>query len=261
MSVSPPYPHAPNTPVTFTANPSAGWVFTGWTINSYREGWPNPLTATVDNRFTIVANFAQQGNFPDVPTSSGYYQAIRQMSARGIIRGYTNGYFGPNDPVQRAQAAAFIARGIPSAINGNSYWDSENWGNPFSDPSGVDPNLWRNVGTLNHYGVAGDYAQSTCQQRGVPYPCFGPTDSVQEMQVIAFISRAMVNKGYWAWRPSTCSNYPGVTTLRTELCTYVYYAGGIGFTASNGYNTGTRGWFAQHWWQALNGYWSVDRTP
>jgi len=71
----------------------------------------------------------------------------------------------------------------------------------------------------------------------------------------------MVAKGYWAWRPANCTNYSGMTSARQEICTYVYYAGGIGFTQSNGFAPGTRGWFAQQWWQALNSFFSVDRIP
>jgi uncharacterized repeat protein (TIGR02543 family) len=46
--------------------------------------------------------------FPDVPASHPYYTAINQLSAEGIIGGYTNGNFGPGDEVTRQQFAKMI---------------------------------------------------------------------------------------------------------------------------------------------------------
>src|SRR5689334_24481640 len=57
--------------------------------------------------------------------------------------GYGNGNFGPDDTTLRAQMAALIARAMG--------WDGEDHGNPFSDDGGINPSLWRNVGTLAHY--------------------------------------------------------------------------------------------------------------
>jgi hypothetical protein len=82
---------------------------------------------------------------------------------------------------------------------------------------------------------------------------------VLEVQVIAYISRGMINAGRWT-AVSSCSQYPNVSA-RQEVCTYYANAGAISFTQSNGFQPATRGWFAQRWWQALNAYWSVDRTP
>ncbi|MFN8538615.1 MAG: S-layer homology domain-containing protein [Thermomicrobiales bacterium] len=75
--------------------------------------------------------------------------------------------------------AALIARAMG--------WSAEDWGNPFTDQNGMDANLWRNVRTLAHYGVAFGYGDGT----------FGPNDKVTYAQTISFISRAMVVKGYW----------------------------------------------------------------
>lgn len=201
VSSSPGAPYAPNSLVTLTANPSPGWIFTGWRINGRQAGWANPLSKTMDERTAVIADFAQAPGFCDVGSNQRYYNAIVQMSARGIIRG-ANGCFNPSDPVLRAQVAAFIARALPSNIYIGQTWDSENWPNPFIDQNGVDNNLWRNVATLNHYDVARGYPPN--------YNTFGPTDPVLESQAIAFISRAMVAKGYWAWQPDNSNLYTNV---------------------------------------------------
>jgi uncharacterized repeat protein (TIGR02543 family) len=46
--------------------------------------------------------------FADVGSTHPYYAAITDLSNRGIINGYTNGNFGPNDPVKRQQFAKMV---------------------------------------------------------------------------------------------------------------------------------------------------------
>ena len=148
--------------------------------------------------------------FSDVSVNSQAFFQISQLSARGVIRGYTDGRFGPNDNVTRAEMAAFICRAMG--------WDLEDHGNPFTDGAGVDPNLWRNVGTLAYYGVASGYGNGT----------FGPNDKVSRAQTISFITRAMVKKGYWVQRadnPSLYPNVPASSGHRADISTYVFYAG------------------------------------
>jgi N-acetylneuraminic acid mutarotase len=54
-------------------------------------------------------------SFPDVPTAHPHYTAINDLASRGIIGGYQNGDFGPNDQVKRQQFAkmAVLAAGYP----------------------------------------------------------------------------------------------------------------------------------------------------
>ena len=46
--------------------------------------------------------------FPDVGSTHPYYAAITDLSDRGIINGYTNGNFGPDNPVTRQQFAKMV---------------------------------------------------------------------------------------------------------------------------------------------------------
>lgn len=43
--------------------------------------------------------------FPDVPDGESYTQAVLWASQNGIVGGYSNGYFGPNDNITREQLA------------------------------------------------------------------------------------------------------------------------------------------------------------
>ncbi len=48
--------------------------------------------------------------FPDVDYNAYYANAVNAMVARGVIKGYDNGNFGPNDYVTRAQLATVLDR-------------------------------------------------------------------------------------------------------------------------------------------------------
>jgi alpha-tubulin suppressor-like RCC1 family protein len=190
--------------------------------------------------------------FCDVSSNTTYGHAITQLAARGIIRGYANACFGPTDTTQRAQMAAFIARAMG--------WDGENHGNPFSDRNGIDETLWRNVGTLAHYGVAFGYTGSACTQRNTPSPCFGPTDKVTQAQTISFVTRAMVKKGYWVQQPDNPSLYPNLPASsghRADMATYMHYVEGTLPGTSNASQwanwaqPASRGWFSEALWNAL----------
>ena len=74
---------------------------------------------------TMVGIFAAraQADFTDVPTSHWAYSYIDKMAKGGLIKGYGNNKFGPNDTFTVAQMATIIcnAKGIePEGKNG--YW-------------------------------------------------------------------------------------------------------------------------------------------
>ena len=75
------------------------------------------------------------GQFSDVQNSSAYYySAVTWASANGIVLGYSNGNFGPNDSVTREQIATIICRYAEyknrdmssSGVILNSFTDREN---------------------------------------------------------------------------------------------------------------------------------------
>jgi hypothetical protein len=233
--------------VVVTAAPAAGHILTGWTIDGVARGWANPLNLSMDTDHTIDATFAPRPGYADVAPGDPAHEAIGQLAARGVIKGYGDGTFGPGDISLRAQMAALIARAVG--------WDAEDHGNTFTDRSTVDADLWRNVGTLAFYGVAKGYDATT----------FAPTGQVAHVQTISFIARAMVAKGYWTQQPDDPLIYPNVPASsghRQDLVTFVHYAGPLPERPAGGVwaewaAPSTRGWFAQILWQALDSRFGV----
>ncbi len=253
-------------------------VLAGWTLDGVFVGWANPIDFSIAGaNHALTATCAPRPTFGDLQQHDPAREAIIQLAARGYILGYTNGNYGSGDGVQRAQMAALIARATPFGLsiptNGTltppacvaNSWDCEDWGNGFSDRNGLDANLWRNVGTLQHYRVAFGYDGAACATRGVASPCYGPTESVTYAQTITFITRMMQTKGYWVAQPGASHPHSGVSGPHAaDVATFHFYtqaAGGVPAPPADWNAGATRGWFARALWVALDSYWGADRMP
>jgi hypothetical protein len=69
----------------------------------------------ISGQETGVADASTGVLFSDVPEGIWYTDAVKWAAANGIVLGYGNGKFGPNDPVTKEQVAAIIYRWQQSA--------------------------------------------------------------------------------------------------------------------------------------------------
>lgn len=67
---------------------------------------------TVTLLLTVVIQPVQAATFKDVPKNHWAYESINVISNKGIINGYVNGNFAPNDRITRAQSAKIVALAI-----------------------------------------------------------------------------------------------------------------------------------------------------
>lgn len=58
----------------------------------------------------VLAAIGIAKTFPDVPTNAFYYDALQEMNLRGVVGGYANGNFGPNDAVTRGQLVQMLSK-------------------------------------------------------------------------------------------------------------------------------------------------------
>jgi alpha-tubulin suppressor-like RCC1 family protein len=263
---------------SITATPDAGSTFIGWTLDGADAGWAVPRSITMDGPHTLVANFVKTPTFSDVPVKASLpksdpaypttYAAITQLAARGVIRGYGDGTYGPTDKIFRSQQAALIGRPL---------YSGETASNPFSDkclpndPANcVDPELWNFVAVLSAHGIALGYNDAaTCSPQ--PAPCYDPRAEVTYAQGISFITRTMVDKHYWVKQPIDPNLYGGAlngTGHEQDFATYAHYAGAPPdfpvsgpFTRAQLTAAGTRGWFAKALWRALDSYFGPAPAP
>jgi len=79
------------------------------------------LTGGTVAPFVALAPAQAQSTFPDVPSSYWAEKFIQPLAARGIIAGFPDGTFRPEEPVTRAQFAAMINRAFNKPFVRNSF--------------------------------------------------------------------------------------------------------------------------------------------
>ncbi|MCZ8536653.1 S-layer homology domain-containing protein [Paenisporosarcina quisquiliarum] len=90
------------------------------------------IVATILAITLFIPTSSQAAGFPDVSTSHWAYSSIEKLSNAKIINGYSNGMFGPNNQVSRAQAAKILANALKLPLDSTfktSYQDvpSTHW--------------------------------------------------------------------------------------------------------------------------------------
>ncbi|MCI5993059.1 MAG: S-layer homology domain-containing protein, partial [Clostridiales bacterium] len=73
--------------------------------------------------------------FGDVSSGQWYTKAVAWAAENGIVNGYSNGNFGPNDPITREQLATILYR--YTKFKSGSVEASRNYLNSFSDAGQV----------------------------------------------------------------------------------------------------------------------------
>lgn len=111
--------------ITLTVTPDKGWTLDSLTVLD-SAGNDLKLTAVSDNKYTftmpagdvkVSATFRKVNDpkppvwknpFPDVNDNKWYIEAIEFVCTNGLMAGYSNGKFGPDDIITRAQFAQII---------------------------------------------------------------------------------------------------------------------------------------------------------
>jgi len=78
-------------------------------------------TLNIESRFSPHPNFvayAEAQSFPDVPSSHQNYDSISWLAKEGIIQGYEDGTFKPDNPVNRAELMKMVVM-MKAAIDDN----------------------------------------------------------------------------------------------------------------------------------------------
>jgi subtilisin len=114
---------------------------------------------------------AGQQTFTDVPNTNPFWVFIERVAAHGVVGGYSDGTFRPNNNVTRGQVAKFVS-------NAADYQDAiPATRQTFSDVPSSDT-FWLFIERVYAHGVVGGYADGT----------FRPTANVTRGQTSKFIS-------------------------------------------------------------------------
>lgn len=115
-------------------------------------------------------NLTRSNSFTDVSRGDWYNTAVSTMASLGILDGYSDGTFRPNEPITRAEFAAIAARFDESALSGIA---------SFSDLSGH----WaaEEIGRAYQNGWVTGYSDGT----------FRPDQSITRAEAVTLINRVL----------------------------------------------------------------------
>lgn len=106
--------------------------------------------------YTIPMDTANAApTFSDVPVTNSHHDNIMKIYAKGVIKGYSDGTFRPNERVTRGQAAKMLANMLDLDTNPNSVPDPH-----FSDVSRHDDH-YGPIAALVSEGIFGGYSDGT----------------------------------------------------------------------------------------------------
>lgn len=110
------------------------------------------------------------GNFADVSSSHLAHEAIKNLNIQGIISGFANQEFRPNDTVTRGQASAMINRVLGLEASSAS---------PYSDV-GTTHSFAKDIAAMTEYGILQGYSNGR----------FGVEDTLTKAQLAIILDRA-----------------------------------------------------------------------
>ncbi|WP_342528148.1 S-layer homology domain-containing protein [Chryseomicrobium sp. FSL W7-1435] len=147
-------------------------VITGYPDGTYqpaRQLTRAEAAVILTNALDLDTSFVENPGFPDVKKGAWYYEEIAILAEYGIMNGHTNGKFGPNDKLTRAQMASILTAAY--------YLYPANFvETPFTD---VVEGSWYDdyVQALYHFGVTS----------GVSKTKFAPNDFVRRDAMASFV--------------------------------------------------------------------------
>ena len=118
--------------------------------------------------------------FPDIPSSHPYAGAIADLSQRGIISGYADGSFGPDNPVVRQQFAKMMVKTLGLPVSQADVC-------PFPD---VPQNIDLKDPLYPDKYVAVCAAQGITVGKDTIPPTFDPYSPITRQQLITMVARA-----------------------------------------------------------------------
>ncbi len=150
-------------PGAFPESPSGKW----WSAGAKR--WMT-VQEIASQRKNVADTYTSYRGFPDLDPTAWYLSVVSQAADLGLINGYGNGNFGPNDNITRGQAATIL-------------WNMA--GNP--EP-GADVMRFRDVEAGKYYADAVAWASSVGVVNGYKGGKFGPNDPITREQFAVMLA-------------------------------------------------------------------------
>ena len=163
--------------IRVTATPAPGYELSAVTVTDAS----GKMTRVTDGAFTmpgsdvtVSATFLKK-SFPDVPASAWYAGVVSRATELGLIDGYSNGNFGPNDRITRGQVAVVL------------------WNMAGGSAAGAGARSFPDVDAKAYYYNAVRWASSVGVVSGYANGNFGPNDKVTREQLAVMLANYAKN--------------------------------------------------------------------
>lgn len=166
----------------WTADPAVTAAYYTAFVRDSAGNWSNPTWVVARAPGAALPVVPEPGlAFPDVPSGHTFSQAIGALSAQGVIAGFADGTFGPDQSVTRAQIAKMVvlALGLGPSEEGTGLPAT------FADVPAADGYPFVFVEAAAARGIVRGLGDGT----SIP-SLFGPDRSVTRVQVAQVLSRA-----------------------------------------------------------------------
>ena len=142
------------------------------------------MTKFVANGFGFISLDDSCKLFPDIREKHTFYSYATTLKCKGIVSGYPDGKFGPDDPLTRGQAMKFVVVGSRVA-KGNEDFLPLLQNNVFPDVPQTHT-FYENIHAAYSHSIVNGY----------PNGEFGPDDQITRGQMAKMISngRAKINE-------------------------------------------------------------------
>ncbi|WP_431029138.1 S-layer homology domain-containing protein [Lysinibacillus sp. LZ02] len=148
---------------------------TATTFAPYEAATRAELALFIANALHLDTKNVKDPGFTDVPKNSTYYGAIAALYNAGIIGGYKDKTFKPNDYVKRSQVAKMLVLAFDLELANTTT-------TKFTDVNSIqDMDTRRYIQTLVQYNIT----------KGTSTTTFSPNDSVKRAQLATFLKRAI----------------------------------------------------------------------
>ncbi|MDO4181986.1 MAG: S-layer homology domain-containing protein [Coriobacteriia bacterium] len=144
----------------------------------YRILSPDGRTTVVNANPTPTPPPTPSG-FPDVAASAWYYSSVYASVEKGLFSGYSNGTFGPDNALTRAQAAVVLWR-----------YFNPNDASSYNASSTRNSTGMRDVAGYTWYTGAANWAVKNNIINGYSNGSFGPDDSITREQLCTIVANA-----------------------------------------------------------------------
>jgi len=198
----------------------------------YVQGFPNDTfqpdagitrAQVADIFFTLLKdankNTSSTNLFPDVNSNSWYAGSVNYLTEIGILNGYENGTFAPDQSITRAEFVTIASR-FDDIVNAGN--------NPFAD---VSSNNWAYNSIVSAYNKG--------WITGYPDGTFQPQGNITRAEAVTIVNRILGRRTLAASIPAQYDNlYPDVSTSNWAFADIVEASVAHDYTRdANGYET------------------------